>query len=222
MSKKKIGILVFPGSNCDRDCQHVFARVYRFRVDMIWHQNSFDPHDYSLIVLPGGFSYGDYLRAGAISRFATSMQSVEHYAQKNKPILGICNGFQILCEAGLLPGALVMNRDLLFKSHSTPLKGQNPGSKYLQGLEDKEFSLPIAHGEGNYVIDEEGYQRLLDNEQIIIKYLNNPNGSYQDIAGITNQSGNIMGMMPHPERASEAIMGSQEGRLILDPITQNL
>jgi len=220
--KKRIGIVVFPGSNCDRDCHHVFHNVYGLDTSYLWHQESFQVSDFDLILLPGGFSYGDYLRAGAIARFSNVMSSVYNYAQSGKPLLGICNGFQILCESGLLPGALVKNSNLLFKCETTPLQAADPASIYLQGIDNIKFSLPIAHGEGNYFIDEKGYEELVANRQIIMRYLDNPNGSYQDIAGIANRKGNVMGMMPHPERASESIIGSQDGKIILDAILQAL
>lgn len=217
---KRIGIIVFPGSNCDRDCRHVFSNVYNLPTRMIWHRDNFNLRDFELIMLPGGFSYGDYLRAGAIARFSLSMNSLMDFAQKGKPVLGICNGFQILCEANLLPGALVVNKDLLFKCQNTPLKGANPASEYLGNIGDNEFDLPIAHGEGSYVIDSAGYESLVNNSQIIMTYMDNPNGSYADIAGVTNKKGNVMGMMPHPERASEVRLGLNHGRLILDPLLE--
>lgn len=219
---KKVGIVVFPGSNCDQDCFHVFANVYKLKTEFLWHKNSFQFSDYDLLVLPGGFSYGDYLRAGAIARFAEVMQSVVEYANTGRPLLGICNGFQILCESGLLPGALVLNKDLLFHCESTPLQGADPSSPFLQGVGNREFSLPIAHGEGSFVIEQENLKDLFDQGQVIMTYLQNPNGSIADIAGITNASGNVIGMMPHPERASEAILGSEDGRIILDSIVNSL
>ncbi len=215
-----MGVLVFPGSNCDRDCFHVTKNVYQYPTNFIWHKDNFSIQDYDLIILPGGFSYGDYLRAGAVARFSAAMQSIIQFAESGKPVLGICNGFQILCEASLLPGALVLNKDLLFKCRKTPLKGHSPRSAYLSNIGNKEFALPIAHGEGSYFIDDIGYQELLENEQIIFSYLDNPNGSYKNIGGITNKNGNVIGMMPHPERASETILGNSDGKIVMDSILQ--
>jgi phosphoribosylformylglycinamidine synthase len=220
--KTKIGIIQFPGSNCDMDCFHVMSRVYQLKTQLIWHRNGFQQTDFDFIILPGGFSYGDYLRTGAIARFAPAMNSLMEFAGVGKPVLGICNGFQILCEANLLPGALVMNRDLLFKCQNTPLAGQNPSSPFLSKIQKTAFSLPIAHGEGSFVIDPQGYEELREKRQIIMTYLDNPNGSYQDIAGITNAKGNVMGMMPHPERASEPVLSSEDGKVVFDSILHAL
>lgn len=206
-----VGVIVFPGSNCDRDVQWVTAGLLGQPTRMIWHEER-DLSGLDLIVVPGGFSYGDYLRCGAIARFSPAMQATVAFAEAGGLVLGICNGFQILTEVGLLPGALVRNRDLHFRCETTPLhveRSDRPWSRtYHQG---QILNLPIAHGEGRYHADPETLADLEANGQVLFRYLENPNGSCNDIAGITNAAGNVLGMMPHPERAAEAIAGSIDG-----------
>ncbi|QFZ93162.2 phosphoribosylformylglycinamidine synthase subunit PurQ [Synechococcus elongatus] len=206
-----VGVIVFPGSNCDRDVQWVTAGLLGQPTRMIWHEER-DLSGLDLVVVPGGFSYGDYLRCGAIARFSPAMQATVAFAEAGGLVLGICNGFQILTEVGLLPGALVRNRDLHFLCETTPLRverSDRPWSRtYRQG---QILNLPIAHGEGRYHADPETLAELEANGQVLFRYLENPNGSCNDIAGITNTAGNVLGMMPHPERAAEAIAGSVDG-----------
>ena len=223
----KFAVLQFPGSNCDQDCVHVLHSVFGYPTRLLWHK------EYSVgaadaVIIPGGFSYGDYLRTGSIARVSPVMGAVKEFADNGGLVLGICNGFQILCEAGLLPGALIRNRSLQFRcehvylqvaSHNSPFTGQIP--------EDKNLCIPIAHGEGNYFCDDETLQSLEDNDQVLFQYVDaegdltdhaNPNGSRANIAGICNEKRNVGGMMPHPERASEAILGGDDGRLIFQSL----
>ena len=205
MSLKKTGILQFPGSNCDRD---VFSALRDFQPEFISYRNHFSITDYRAFILPGGFSYGDYLRAGALAARSPAMEDVKKAGKLGYPILGICNGFQILCEAGLLPGALLGNKDLRFIDREVRLQPQRKDTFW--GV-NSPVLLPIAHGEGRYFSTKEGLKKLLDNNQIWLTYENNPNGSYQNIAGITDKSGRIAGLMPHPERAVTQWMGSLDG-----------
>lgn len=208
----KFAVLVFPGSNCDIDCYKAVEDTLNESVDYVWHTAT-DLTAYDCILVPGGFSYGDYLRCGAISRFAPVMAEVAKAAEQGKYVLGICNGFQILTEAGLLPGTLRRNMSLKFRCHDTVLRvenNENPfTSQYEQG---QEIKIPIAHGEGNYYCDEATLAKLEENKQIIFRYVENPNGSLNDIAGISNERGNVVGMMPHPERAVDSLLGSEDGK----------
>lgn len=216
----KFAVLVFPGSNCDIDCYKAVEDTVGQPVDYVWHTAT-DLSAYDCILVPGGFSYGDYLRCGAISRFAPVMNEVAKAAEQGKFILGICNGFQILTEAGLLPGTLLRNTSLKFRCHDTVLRvenNENPfTSHYAKG---QEINIPIAHGEGNYYCDDATLKELQDNKQILFKYVNNPNGSLEDIAGISNKQGNVVGMMPHPERAVDTLLGSEDGKLMFTSILQ--
>lgn len=216
----KVGIVVFPGSNCDQDCFDVVHRLLGEAATYVWHKESCLP-DVDLLILPGGFSYGDYLRAGAIARFSPIMPSIERYASEGGLLLGICNGFQILLEAGLLPGALMRNAGLKFVCKDVALRVENTSLPFtsLYG-EGEVIRLPIAHADGNYYIDPASLTDLQRNRQIVFRYvaangnlhpIGNPNGSVDDIAGICNPSGNILGMMPHPERMSEPILGGDSG-----------
>ena len=207
----KFAVIVFPGSNCDYDAYYVIKKHLKVEVDFIWHKDS-DLTDYDCIIIPGGFSYGDYLRAGAIARFSRIMNAIKLESEKGKAIIGICNGFQILVESGLLPGALITNNSTNFISKSVQLKVINNNSLFTHHYKNNEMiNMPIAHKQGNYFADSTLLKKLEDNEQIAFKYANNPNGSKLDIAGIFNEKKNILGMMPHPERASELILGSNEG-----------
>jgi phosphoribosylformylglycinamidine synthase len=220
-------VLQFPGSNCDQDALHVVQNVLGHSARLLWHkENSLAGFD--AVIIPGGFSYGDYLRTGAIARFSPIMQAVQTFAAQGGPVLGICNGFQILCEAGLLPGALIRNRSLQFRcehiflktaAHDSPFTGKIPEGKLLR--------LPIAHGEGCYFGDDATLEKLQTGRQILWQYVNaageptdqsNPNGSLRNIAGICNESRNVAGLMPHPERASEEVLGSADGLLIFESL----
>ncbi|OKH14386.1 phosphoribosylformylglycinamidine synthase I [Fischerella major NIES-592] len=208
----KFGIVVFPGSNCDRDVAYVTRDILKQPTRMVWHQDT-DIADLDVIILPGGFSYGDYLRCGAIARFSPVMQQVIEHAQKGKFVLGICNGFQVLTEAGLLPGALTRNRDLHFICDRSPLKVERNDLDWTQAYSSGEIiTLPIAHGEGRFYADRPTLAELEDNGQIVFRYQGeNPNGSLKNIAGICNAIGNVLGMMPHPERAADPALGGTDG-----------
>jgi phosphoribosylformylglycinamidine synthase I len=232
MSKKiKFGVVAFPGSNCDEDCVYVLRDVIGCDVRKIWHKEA-SVGDVDAVCLPGGFSYGDYLRTGAIARFSPVMKDVVRFANAGKPVIGICNGFQILLESGLLPGAMLRNRSLLFECRTVNLKVENTGTlftkKYSQG---QVIRVPIAHGEGNYFAEPDTIQRLEDNAQVLVRYVDekgaatdaaNPNGSLRNIAGITNEKRNVFGLMPHPERCSEAALGGIDGRNMFLSIVESL
>ncbi|MNB73568.1 Phosphoribosylformylglycinamidine synthase 1 [compost metagenome] len=214
----KFAVLVFPGSNCDIDCYKAVQDTLGEPVDYVWHTTT-DLSAYDCILVPGGFSYGDYLRCGAISRFAPVMNEVAKAAEEGKFVLGICNGFQILTEAGLLPGALLRNNSMKFRCHDTTLKVVNNTTPFTTDFaEGEEIIIPIAHGEGNYYCDEETLAELKANNQIVYTYTNNPNGSLADIAGICNKKGNVVGMMPHPERAVSTLLGSEDGKRMFTSI----
>ena len=208
----KFGIIVFPGSNCDRDVAYVTRDILNQPTRMVWHQDT-DISDLDIVVLPGGFSYGDYLRCGALARFSPVMQQVVEHANQGKPVLGICNGFQVLTEAGLLPGALTRNRDLHFVCDRAPLKVENNALAWTQGYSKGEIiTLPIAHGEGRFHADADTLKAIEDKGQVVFRYADeNPNGSLNNIAGICNDAGNVLGMMPHPERAADAMLGGSDG-----------
>ena len=209
----KFAIIVFPGSNCDYDAYYALNKILNVETDFIWHkESSLDKYD--AILLPGGFSYGDYLRTGAIAKYSPIMKEVIQSSEKGVPVIGICNGFQILIEAGMLPGALIKNKHTKFISKMVSLDVNTTDSLFTKNFKKGDsISMPIAHGEGNYQIDGDGLKELEDNDCIAFKYsnLNNLNGSISNIAGILNQEKNVLGMMPHPERACEKILGSDEG-----------
>ncbi|MEK3712663.1 phosphoribosylformylglycinamidine synthase subunit PurQ [Paenibacillus sp. FSL R7-0333] len=214
----KFAVLVFPGSNCDIDCYKAVEDSLGEPVDYVWHTAT-DLSAYDCILVPGGFSYGDYLRCGAISRFAPVMAEVAKAAEQGKFVLGICNGFQILTEAGLLPGALRRNMSMKFRCHDTVLKVVNNTTPFtIDYAKDEEIVIPIAHGEGNYYCDEETLAELNANNQIVFTYSDNPNGSVADIAGVSNRAGNVVGMMPHPERAANSLLGSEDGKRMFTSI----
>jgi len=227
----KIGVVVFPGSNCDHDAYHVISKVIGQPVDFIWHR-SVSLGEFDAVILPGGFSYGDYLRCGAIARFSPVMQAVKSFAVRGGFVLGICNGFQILCESGLLPGALLRNRDLKFICKHVNLRVETTDSPFTQHCQlGQVLSIPIAHGEGNYFCDPEVLDELIREDRIVFRYCDsegritteaNPNGSLDNIAGICNRERNVLGMMPHPERASEELLGSADGRIIFHSLTATL
>ncbi|KWX73477.1 phosphoribosylformylglycinamidine synthase subunit PurQ [Paenibacillus jilunlii] len=214
----KFAVLVFPGSNCDIDCYKAVEDSLSEPVEYVWHTAT-DLSAYDCILVPGGFSYGDYLRCGAISRFAPVMGEVAKAAEQGKFVLGICNGFQILTEAGLLPGALRRNMSMKFRCHDTVLKVVNNTTPFtVDYAKDEEIVIPIAHGEGNYYCDEETMAGLKANNQIVFTYSDNPNGSVEHIAGICNVQGNVVGMMPHPERAANSLLGSEDGKRMFTSI----
>ena len=218
----KCAVIVFPGSNCDYDAYYVMKHQLNVNVDFIWHKDS-DLKSYDFIIIPGGFSYGDYLRAGAIARFSKIMNAIKSEAQKGKAVIGICNGFQILVESGLLPGALITNNSTNFISKSIKLEVVNNNSLFTNHFKKKQIiQMPIAHKQGNYFANDDLLKELQDNDQIAFKYVDNPNGSKLDIAGIFNNQKNILGMMPHPERASEALLGSDGGLNIFKSIISKL
>ena len=216
----KFGIVVFPGSNCDRDVAYVTGSLLKSPTRMVWHQET-DISDLDVVVIPGGFSYGDYLRCGALAQFSPVMGQVREHANQGKFILGICNGFQVLTEMGLLPGALVRNRDLHFICDRVPVKVERTDTPWTSAYSAGQVTtLPIAHGEGRYYADADTLKALEDNGQVLFRYCtatgetdetSNPNGSLNNIAGICDRTGKILGMMPHPERASDPMLGSTDG-----------
>lgn len=217
--KYKAGVITFPGSNCDRDVQYILKKFFDIQTDIIWHNSTFEEKNYDLIVLPGGFSYGDYLRCGAIARFSKAMYSLFEHTKKNKPVIGICNGFQILCEAKLLPGALIRNRNLLHIAKDVPIIKGN--CEFFKELNDV-YYIPISHSEGNYYADEETLKELQNEGRIAFFYKENPNGSILNIAGVLSKNKKILGMMPHPERATDPINGKTDGYIILKTILDHL
>lgn len=206
----RVGVTTFPGSNCDDDAIRAVS-VLGGEAVRIWHKDALPPVD--AVILPGGFSYGDYLRCGAMAARSRVMEDIRAFAQKGGPVLGICNGFQILCEAGLLPGALVQNISRRFVCRTVRLSVQGKETPFTKGLQGERLSLPVAHAEGRYIAEEETLQRLEDNGQIIFRYIegSNPNGALRDIAGICSEAGNVVGLMPHPERAAEDILSAKDG-----------
>jgi len=231
MRKPKFGVVVFPGSNCDHDAFYALHKVLEYDVNFLWHKDT-DLKQCDVIILPGGFSYGDYLRTGAIARFSPIMNSVIDFVNKGGYVIGICNGFQILLEAGLLPGALIQNISLKFICKDVYLSVENYESNFTNGIKDKiVLNLPIAHGDGNYFADENTLKELEDNNQIILRYSSkdgkvsnefNPNGSLKNIAGIINKNGNVLGMMPHPERSCNPILAKTDGSLIFNALVNNI
>ncbi|MCB0700494.1 MAG: phosphoribosylformylglycinamidine synthase subunit PurQ [Chitinophagales bacterium] len=226
----KFGIVVFPGSNCDRDMMHALQDDLKQEVVMLWHKDkdlsAFTTDD--CIVLPGGFSYGDYLRCGAIARFSPIMESVIEFANKGGKVLGVCNGFQVLCESGLLPGALLLNNHQKFVCKNIFMKSSNTGNRIGDAAGEKVLKIPVAHGEGRYYADDATIKELENNGQVLFRYCDengnnvtgaNPNGAVNDIAGICNAGKNVFGMMPHPERACSEPLGNIDGRLILAALT---
>jgi len=212
-------VLVFPGSNCDIDCYKAVEDTVGQSVEYVWHTET-DLSKYDCIIVPGGFSYGDYLRSGAIARFAPVMNAVVKAAEEGKYILGICNGFQILLESGLLPGAMRHNETLKFHCSEAKLKVENNTTPFTVEYQmGEEIQIPVAHGEGNYYCDDETLHQLKKNQQIVFRYSGkNPNGSVDDIAGICNEQGNVLGMMPHPERAVHQMLGSEDGKRMFTSI----
>jgi phosphoribosylformylglycinamidine synthase len=211
----KAAVVVFPGSNCDRDCKVAVERSTGARVEMVWHGETALPDDLDLVVLPGGFSYGDYLRCGAMAAQSPVMQAVAAAANDGMPVIGICNGFQILCEAGLLPGALLRNAGLKYVCKSVGLDVVNGQTLFTSAFgEQREAVMTIGNGEGNFFADEQTLDRLEGEGQVVFRYRENPNGSARGIAGITNGRGNVLGLMPHPDRSFEEDLGSADGALV--------
>jgi phosphoribosylformylglycinamidine synthase subunit PurQ / glutaminase len=227
----KFGVIVFPGSNCDLDAYHLVRDRLKKPVKYIRHDSS-TLNDCDVIILPGGFSYGDYLRSGAIARFSAVMPAVKNFAASGGLVLGICNGFQVLAEAGLLPGALYRNDNLQFRCKQVYLRIENSETPFTNAAKKGDIlKIPIAHGDGNYFIPEQELQQLEENRQILFRYVNeegkltkeaNPNGSLANIAGVCNKEANVAGMMPHPERAGEKILGSVDGLVIFNSLLNHL
>tara|TARA_Y100001970_G_scaffold133010_1_gene164088 strand:- start:664 stop:1323 length:660 start_codon:yes stop_codon:yes gene_type:complete len=218
----KFGVIVFPGSNCDNDAFNLLKNVLNVSVKFIWHKET-NLSNVDALVIPGGFSYGDYLRAGAIARFSPIMNEVVKHGEKGMPIIGICNGFQILTESDLLPGTLMVNKTVKFISKNVKLRTITNSSVFTKNLKVNEMiNMPIAHKQGNYNAKDYIIKSLIDNDQIAFKYDENPNGSIDNIAGILNKQRNVLGMMPHPERASESILGSKTGIKIFESLIGSL
>jgi phosphoribosylformylglycinamidine synthase len=218
----KFGVVIFPGSNCDHDCYYVIESVLGKPVDFIWHQDT-SVAGFDAIILPGGFSYGDYLRTGALARFSPVMREVQNFAAKGGPVIGICNGFQILTEAGMLPGALLRNNTCKYICKFLDLRVETTSTPFTNRLKKGQvLKIPIGHGDGNYFADPETIRQLRENDQIVFRYVDNPNGAIEDIAGIVNKERNVLGMMPHPDRSSEALLGSTDGKAIFESMVNAL
>ena len=227
----RFAVVVFPGSNCDHDAYHAVKHVLGEAVDFVWHKES-GLHGADVVILPGGFSHGDYLRTGAIARFSPVMAAVEAFARDGGPVIGICNGFQVLLEAGLLPGAMLRNRELKFRCEHVHLRVERPDTPFTSRCtEGQILRMPIAHGEGNYYAPPEVLTALETRRQVVFRYCDpgggvsdasNPNGSVHNIAGICNAARNVVGLMPHPERACEASLGSDDGLVILESVVESL
>lgn len=227
----RVAIVTFPGSNCDYDCYRAARDVLRAEAHFVWHRER-TLGDPDLVILPGGFSYGDYLRAGAIARFSPIMDAVLHFAAGGGPVLGSCNGFQVLCEASLLPGALVRNESLKFRGVMTRVRVENADTPFTRAYaEGQILHMPIAHGEGSYVAQATTLDRLETERRVVFRYVDadgratedaNPNGSLGNIAGVVNETGTVLGLMPHPERAVEALLGSTDGRGVFDSLQAHI
>jgi phosphoribosylformylglycinamidine synthase I len=231
MAKVKFGVIVFPGSNCDHDSHYVAETLMRQDARLIWHKEG-SIGDVDVVILPGGFSYGDYLRCGAIARFSPVMKDVVRFTHNGGLVIGICNGFQVLTEAGLLPGVLLRNQSLLFICKYLHLRVENANTMFTgQCAKGEVLEIPIAHGEGNYFTDPDTLKQLEDDQQIVFRYCDrsgditdqaNPNGSLNNIAGIINKTGNVLGMMPHPERASDPVLKHTDGEKIFESMIQSI
>lgn len=226
----KFGVVIFPGSNCDEDMVHVLEHGMGQRVERLWHKEH-DLKGCDMIVLPGGFSYGDYLRSGAIARFSPIMREVSAFAKKGGPVLGVCNGFQVLCEAGLLPGALLHNEGQRFICRNVFIRPQTRNTLLTTAVQDRPLSIPIAHGEGRYYADASTIKALNDGDQVLFRYCDaegrlrddaNPNGSLENIAGVCNAGRNVFGMMPHPERAADDRLGNTDGKALFQSLLQDV
>ena len=227
----KSGVIIFPGSNCDHDAYHALKHELGVESKFLWHKET-DLSGIDLLIVPGGFSYGDYLRSGAIARFSPIMKAVKEFAEQGKPVMGICNGFQILLEASLLPGAMLHNEKLRFVCKHVNIRVENATTLFTSNLKKGDvLNIPVSHGEGNYFIDDDGLKSLQDNDQILFRYCDangkltpqsNFNGSTDSIAGIVNKQGNVLGMMPHPERAVDPLLGSTDGKVLFEAILNSL
>lgn len=219
----KYSIIRFPGSNCDWDMFYTLQDVMNVTPVFVDYREEKLPENTAAVFIPGGFSYGDYLRSGAIARFSPIMEAVKRFADSGRPVVGICNGFQVLTEAGLLPGALRRNDSLNFICKPQKLTVENSQTRFTSRFNlNQTVMFPIAHGEGNYYCDEDTLKKLESNQQILFRYQGNPNGSTDDIAGITNERGNVLGMMPHPERASDALLGGADGKLLFQSLIESV
>ncbi|MFN3682738.1 MAG: phosphoribosylformylglycinamidine synthase subunit PurQ [Fimbriimonadaceae bacterium] len=223
----RVAVVRFPGSNCDQDALHSLRNDLGIDADYAWHEDR-DLSGFDAVFLPGGFSYGDYLRCGAIASRAPILDEVRRFAREGRPVIGVCNGFQVLCEAGLLPGALMRNLSEKFVCKTVWLQAGNRTSLWTRGVPDRPIAIPIAHGEGRYLCDQDTLKRLQDDDRVAFRYVDregrrtpeaNPNGSLDDIAGILNEGGNVLGMMPHPERATSELLGGTDGRTILSALS---
>jgi phosphoribosylformylglycinamidine synthase len=227
----KFGVIVYPGSNCDHDCYHAVKHVFGQETEYVWHK-SFEIKGFDCLILPGGFSYGDYLRPGAIARFSPVMEEINKFALRGGLVIGICNGFQILCEAGLLPGALMMNKGLKFICERTFIRVENNSTPFTRAYKKGQvLDIPIAHADGNFFADDDTLKRLEDRDLVVFRYSTpdgrispeaNPNGAVANIAGIINEKGNVIGMMPHPERACESELGGTDGRGVFESLLKVL
>ena len=227
----RFGVVVFPGSNCDHDAYHATKHVFEQETRFIWHEEE-TLGDVDVVIVPGGFSYGDYLRSGAIARFSPIMQDVVRFAEEGGLVFGICNGFQVLCEAGLLPGTLMRNESLRFICKDTPLRVANAETPFTNALtEGQVVTIPLSHGEGRYYADDEVLARIEANDQVLFRYCTpegevtddaNPNGSVHGIAGIVTEGGNVCGLMPHPERCVESLLGGDDGRLVFESLLHHV
>ncbi len=228
--KPKFGVVVFPGSNCDHDAYFAVKKIIGYNAEFLWHKDK-NLKNSDVIVLPGGFSYGDYLRTGAIARFSPIMEEVYNFAEKGGTVIGICNGFQILLEIGLLPGVMIQNESLKFVCKDIYLSVENKNTSFTKKLTKDVIKIPVAHGDGNYFTDEETLKDLEKNNQVVFRYSSssgevkdefNPNGSLNNIAGIINKKGNVLGMMPHPERACDPVLSKTDGVEIFNSIAESL
>jgi phosphoribosylformylglycinamidine synthase subunit PurQ / glutaminase len=228
--KPKFGVVVFPGSNCDHDAYYAVKKVLGNEAEFLWHKDK-DLQNSDVIILPGGFSYGDYLRTGSIARFSPIMDEVIKFANNGGIVIGICNGFQILLEAGLLPGVMIQNKSLKFICKDVTLKVENKNTIFTNTIDKNLLTIPVAHGDGNYFADEETLRELEDNDQIVFRYSSsdgkiseefNPNGSVSNIAGIVNKENTILGMMPHPERCCDPVLGKTDGASIFKSVVNNI
>ena len=218
----RFGVVVFPGSNCDHDAWYAFSHNLGQQAEFLWHDNA-TVGNADAVILPGGFAYGDYLRCGAIAKFSPVMGAIKKFAADGGLVLGICNGFQILAESGLLPGALLRNRGLKFVCRDVTLRVETTNTPFMCSTQKGQLlRMPVAHGEGCYFADKETLHRLEAEDRVVVRYMDNPNGSTNDIAGICNEGRNVMGLMPHPERASDPLLGCVDGRMILESMVKSL
>jgi phosphoribosylformylglycinamidine synthase len=218
----KFGVVVFPGSNCDHDAWYAVSHNLGQQAEFIWHDSA-SLGNVDAVILPGGFSYGDYLRCGAIAKFSPVMAAVRRFAQDGGLVLGICNGFQILVESGLLPGVLLRNRDLRFVCRTVTLRIETTNTPFTAAATKGQLlRVPVAHGEGCYFADERTLDMLEAEDRVVVRFVDNPNGALRDIAGICSERRNVMGLMPHPERASDALLGSEDGRVIFESMVRSL